>query len=92
MCRLEPVDTMQMETKFMRIPLAVTVGSRFGDWQVTWIGGWDKWRLYYMVMVVKVPRQAYDESQAQSPFAGAPKVGARRRARANRNRKRLRRA
>jgi hypothetical protein len=54
---------MQLETKFMRIPLAVTVGSRFGDWHVTWVGGWDKWRLYYLIMVVKLPRQDYDESQ-----------------------------
>jgi hypothetical protein len=56
MCRLELVDTMKLETKFMRVPLAVTVGSRFGDWHVTWIGGWDKWRLYYLVMVVKLER------------------------------------
>jgi hypothetical protein len=62
---------MQLETKFMRVPLAATVGSRFGDWQVTWIGGWDKWRLYYLVMVVKLPRQAYEESPAQTPSAGA---------------------
>jgi hypothetical protein len=83
---------MQLETKFMRVPLAVTVGSRFGEWQVTWIGGWDKWRLYYLVMVVKLPRQAYDESQTQAPGARATKVRPRPRARASRNRKRLRRA
>jgi hypothetical protein len=48
---------MQPDTKFMRIPLAATVGSRFGEWQVTWIGGWDKWRLYYLVMVVRPPQR-----------------------------------
>jgi hypothetical protein len=81
---------MQLETKFMRVPLAATVGSRFGDWQVTWIGGWDKWRLYYLVMVVKLPRQAYEESPAQTPSAGAPKAWPRSRALAVSYRKRLR--
>jgi hypothetical protein len=30
---------MQLETKFMRLPMPVTIGSRFGDWQVIW-GYW----------------------------------------------------
>ena len=33
---------MQMETKFLRLRTPVTLGSRFGDWQVTWLGGWTK--------------------------------------------------
>jgi hypothetical protein len=45
---------MQLETKFMRIPLAVTVGSRFGDWHVCWLGGWTRQRLAYIVMVVRI--------------------------------------
>jgi hypothetical protein len=90
MCRLELVDTMKLETKFKRVPLAVTVGSRFGDWQVTWIDGWDKWRLYYLVMVVKLPRQAYDESKTEAPSSGAPKVRSGSGPRARRNRNRLR--
>jgi hypothetical protein len=81
---------MKLETKFMRVPLAVTVGSRFGDWHVTWIGGWDKWQLYYLVMVVKLPRRAYDQSQAQAPIAGAPTVRPGSRALAASDRKRLR--
>jgi len=44
---------MQMETKFLRLRTAV--GSRFGDWQVCWLGGWERFRLYYLVMLVKVP-------------------------------------
>jgi len=31
---------MRLETKFLRLPMAVTIGSRFGDWQVCWVGGW----------------------------------------------------
>ena len=45
---------MQLETKFLRLRTPVTLGSRFGDWQVTWLGGWSRYRLYYLVMVVKI--------------------------------------
>src|SRR5579863_5494765 len=44
---------MQLETKFLRLRTPVTLGSRFGDWQVTWLGGWSRYRLYFLVMVVK---------------------------------------
>ena len=47
---------MQLETKFLRLRTPVTIGSRFGDWRVTWLGGWTRDRLSYLVMVVKVPR------------------------------------
>jgi hypothetical protein len=33
--------------------MPVTIGSRFGDWQVTW-GYWTKHRLSFLVMVVRV--------------------------------------
>jgi hypothetical protein len=46
---------MQLETKFLRLRTPVEVGSRFGDWQVCWLGGWARFRLYYLVMLVKVP-------------------------------------
>ena len=46
---------MQLETKFLRLRTPVTLGSRFGDWQVTWLGGWGRHRFYYLVMVVKLP-------------------------------------
>jgi hypothetical protein len=44
---------MQLETKFLRLQMAVTLGSRFGDWQVCWVGGWNKHRIGFMVMVVR---------------------------------------
>jgi hypothetical protein len=47
-------SAMQLETKFLRLRTPVTLGSRFGDWHVTWLGGWGKHRLYYLVMVVKL--------------------------------------
>jgi hypothetical protein len=45
---------MELETKFLRLHTAVTLGSRFGDWQVCWLGGWNKHRFGFMVMVVRV--------------------------------------
>ncbi len=44
---------MRSETKFFRLRTPVTIGSRFGDWQVTWLGGWIRDRLSYIVMVVR---------------------------------------
>jgi len=46
---------MQMETKFLRLRTPVELGSRFGDWEVCWLGGWARFRLHYLVMLVKVP-------------------------------------
>ena len=33
-----------METKFLSLRHPVELGSRFDDWQVCWLGGWDKHR------------------------------------------------
>ena len=46
--------TKPLETKFLRLHTPVTLGSWFGDWQVCWLGGWSKHRLYYVVMVCRV--------------------------------------
>jgi Protein of unknown function (DUF2924)/Protein of unknown function (DUF3489) len=46
---------MQMETKFLRLRTPVEIGSRFGDWEVCWLGGWARFQLYYLVMLVKAP-------------------------------------
>jgi hypothetical protein len=45
---------MEFETKFMRLWTPVTLGSRFGDWQVCWVGAWNKHRIGFMVMVVRI--------------------------------------
>ena len=44
-----------MDTKYLRLRTAVELGSRFDDWQVCWLGGWGKDRLYFLVMLVKAP-------------------------------------
>ena len=43
-----------METKFLSLRHPVELGSRFDDWRVCWLGGWDKHRHFYLVMLVKV--------------------------------------
>jgi hypothetical protein len=47
---------MQMETKYLRLLTEVDLGSRIDDWEVCWLAGWAKHGLYYLVMLVKVPK------------------------------------
>jgi hypothetical protein len=58
------VSTMQLETKFLRLRTPVTIGSRFGDWEVTWLGGWTRHRLSYLVMVARVKPESDAECAA----------------------------
>ena len=58
---------MQLETKYLRLPMPVTLGSRFGDWQVCWLGGWGRDRMFYLVMLVRVTSSyIYDAAAADS--------------------------
>jgi len=45
---------MRLETKFMRLKTPVTIGSRFGEWRVSWLGGWTRDRLSFLVMLAQV--------------------------------------
>jgi hypothetical protein len=46
---------MQIETKYLRLRTPVTLGSRFDDWSVVWIGGWtNKYKLCFLVLVMRV--------------------------------------
>ena len=49
------VSTMKLETKFLRLRTPVTIGSRFGDWEVTWLGGWTRCRLSYLLWSCESP-------------------------------------
>jgi hypothetical protein len=52
-------SNMKMETKFLRLRTPVELCSRFGDWSVCWLGGWQKHRMYYLVMLVKLDPQDF---------------------------------
>jgi hypothetical protein len=41
----------QVETKFLRLRQPATLGDRIDGWRVCWLGGWDRGRLFYVVMV-----------------------------------------
>jgi hypothetical protein len=52
------VTRMRLETKFLRLKTPVTLGSRFGEWRVCWLGGWTRHRLSYLVMVIRTSGSA----------------------------------
>src|SRR5437016_5557575 len=58
------VSTMRLETKYLRLRTPVTLGSRFGDWEVTWLGGWTRDRLSYLVMAVGVASEENDQQKS----------------------------
>ena len=46
-------DGMQLETRFLRLSKPLELGEQIDGWRVCWLGGWDKNRIFYMVMVVR---------------------------------------
>ena len=51
---------MEMETKFLRLFKRADLGDRIDAWRVCWVGGWDKCRVVFVVMVERplaVPRE-----------------------------------
>jgi len=44
---------MELETKFLRLPRPVEVGEQIDGWRVCWLGGWDKARIFFFVMVFR---------------------------------------
>jgi hypothetical protein len=45
---------MQIETKYLRLSKPVVLGEQIAGWRVSWLGGWDKGRIFYVVMVTRV--------------------------------------
>ena len=45
---------MRIETKYLSLGQPVELGCAIGEWNVCWLGGWDKGRVFYVVMVVRV--------------------------------------
>jgi len=60
---LEPASRL-IETKFLRLRQPATLGDRIDGWRVCWLGGWDRGRLFYVVMVERaVPRPDQESRQ-----------------------------
>jgi hypothetical protein len=58
---------MHVETKFLRLFQAVELGDDMEGWRVCWLGGWDKHRVLFVVMVKRLLI-----SQAENRRAAAP--------------------
>ena len=44
---------MHVQTKFLRLRKPVSMGECIDNWQVCWLGGWDRCRVFFVVTVVK---------------------------------------
>ena len=48
---------MEVETKFLRLRQPVEWGHNIDGWRVCWLGGWDRGRVFYVVMVMRVKKE-----------------------------------
>ena len=53
-----PPRVPQVETKFLRLRQPARLGERIDGWRVCWLGGWDRGRLFYVVMVERAVHRA----------------------------------
>ena len=51
---MDVCQTMPLKTKFLRLRQPVRLGTRIDGWRVCWLGGWDRRRLFFVVMIEKV--------------------------------------
>ena len=67
------VQTMQVETKFMRLCQPAALGEQIDGWKVYWVGGWGRDRLFFYVMVARgeeqYPQPVFRSRELQSPLA-----------------------
>ena len=42
---------LQVETKFLRLRRPATLGDHIDGWRVCWLGGWDRGKVFFIVMV-----------------------------------------
>ena len=48
------VQTMQVQTKYLRLCRPAALGEQIDGWRVCWLGGWGSARLFFYVMVSRV--------------------------------------
>ena len=46
-------NTIHIQTKFLQLREPVLLGDCIDDWRVCWLGGWDRFRVFFVVMVEK---------------------------------------
>jgi len=62
---------MHVQTKFLRLCKPVSLGDRIDDWRICWLGGWDKCRVFFVVMVEKEDKQPAAPCNAHVSPAGS---------------------
>jgi len=50
-------ETLFVETKFVRLSHPVEVGDWIDGWRVCWVGGWDRGKILFVVIVERVIRR-----------------------------------
>ena len=50
------VEELQVQTRFLRLYEPAVLGDRIDGWRVCWVGGWDKGKILFVVMVERVVR------------------------------------
>jgi hypothetical protein len=48
------VEQLQVQTRFLRLRGPAGVGDDIDGWRVCWVGGWDKCKVLFVVMVKRV--------------------------------------
>jgi|HubBroStandDraft_2_1064218.scaffolds.fasta_scaffold265513_2 hypothetical protein len=51
---------MTLETKYVHLRRAVAVGERIDGWRVSWVGGWDRCKVFFVGMLVRINPAADD--------------------------------
>ena len=60
------VQTMQVETKYLRLCQPAALGEQIDGWKVYWVGGWGRDRLFFYVMVARAEEQSPKPTFTQS--------------------------
>ena len=55
---MDVMTVMCVETKYLRLFREARLGDQIDGWRVCWLGGWDKCRVVFVVMVERVSRDA----------------------------------
>jgi hypothetical protein len=59
---------VHIETKYLRLSSAVSLGDYVEGWRVCWLGGWDKSRVLYVVMVEKIKPDIHSAAAPTHPI------------------------
>lgn len=61
------VCAMEVQTKFLRLTRPVTLGKVIDGWRVCWLGGWDKGKVLFVVMVERSARHVKHVASVRKP-------------------------